>query len=57
MKIYEIIISKGAKKDISEIYNYIAQNGLVEKARAFVKELYRKIQSLSILPQRGFLPP
>ena len=53
MKKYTIIISKDAKKDISEIYNYIAENDIVGKAKILLAELKKILNRLSFLPHRG----
>jgi plasmid stabilization system protein ParE len=49
---YSIVIEPEAQKDLYSIYDYIANNDSIAKARNFIQELKASIDSLSFMPQR-----
>lgn len=51
---YEIDFTDDAKKDLFDIYYYVAKYDSFDKADRLRNELYEKINSLSSLPERGF---
>jgi len=57
MQAYSIIIRPEAKKDLREIWFYIAVRDLPGKADAFYNLLKEKCHNLSFIPQRGRCVP
>ncbi|HAB53694.1 MAG: hypothetical protein A2315_08850 [Ignavibacteria bacterium RIFOXYB2_FULL_35_12] len=53
---YKLLIDPLAKKDIIEIYNYVAVDDSVENADKLLKNLERTYLSLEKLPLRGHIP-
>ncbi|HEV2614213.1 MAG TPA: type II toxin-antitoxin system RelE/ParE family toxin [Gammaproteobacteria bacterium] len=57
MKVYLIIITPEAERDINNIGSYVALNDLPGKATDLCDALERKCDSLSYVPQRGRCVP
>lgn len=57
MQTYSIIIRPEAKKDLREIWLYVAFNDLLGKTDALYDSLNIKCHSLSYIPQRGRCVP
>ena len=53
---YKLLIDPLAKKDIIEIYNYVAINDSAENANKLLKNLERTYANLEKLPERGHIP-
>ncbi len=51
-KKFDILITKTARLDIEDIYNYISQDS-IENAAKFINEIEKKIYSLQPLPERN----
>lgn len=49
---YNIIIEPEAQKDLLNIFEYISTNDSIDKARNFISQLEKSINSLSYMPQR-----
>lgn len=49
---YQVIIEPEAQEDLQSIFDYIASNDSVTKARNFLEELESSINRLSHMPQR-----
>lgn len=53
MKKYEVIVSDMAKKDIRDIYTYIANNLFSQKdALKLIKLIEKNIKNLDVMPER-----
>lgn len=57
MQTYSIIIRPEAKKDLIDIWSYVAFNDLPGKADVLYELLKEKCYSLSYIPQRGRCVP
>jgi toxin ParE1/3/4 len=53
---YKLLIDPLAKKDIIEIYNYVASNDSTDKANRLLDNLETTYQKLEKLPERGHIP-
>ena len=53
---YKLLIDPLAKKDIIEIYNYVAINDSAENANKLLKNLERTYANLEKLTERGHVP-
>lgn len=49
---YNIIVESEALEDLQNIYSYISEQDSKNKARKFIFELQKKINSLSEMPHR-----
>jgi len=49
---YTILIENEANKDLLNIYKYISKNDSSTKAKKFIIELSKKIESLDSMPSR-----
>jgi toxin ParE1/3/4 len=56
MKSYVITMTEGAEKDITQIYQYIANHDCVENADYVLDELTRLVDDLAYFPAKGKLP-
>lgn len=54
---YNVFLIADAEEDIIEIYNYVAAHDSVENAEYLLNKLEETCNSLSILPNRGHIPP
>lgn len=50
--LYNIIVEPEALEDLQNIYSYISEQDSKNKARKFILELQKKINSLNDMPQR-----
>ena len=53
---YKLLIDPLAKKDIIEIYNYVASSDSTDKANRLLDNLETTYQKLEKLPERGHIP-
>jgi len=53
---YKLLIDPLAKKDIIEIYNYLALSDSTDKANRLLDNLETTYQKLEKLPERGHIP-
>ena len=53
---YRLLINPLAKKDIIEIYNYVALSDSIDKANRLLDNLEETYLKLEKLPERGHIP-
>ena len=53
---YKLLIDPLAKKDIIEIYNYVALSDSIDKANRLLDNLEETYLKLEKLPERGHIP-
>ena len=53
----EVYVTKEAEQDIFDIYNFIASNVSLNKAKRIFDKLKENCLSLSNFPDRGHVPP
>ena len=53
---YKLMIDPLAKKDIIEIYNYVALSDSTDKAKRLLDNLEKTYANLEKLPERGHIP-
>ena len=53
---YKLLIDTLAKKDIIEIYNYVALSDSIDKANRLLDNLEETYLKLEKLPERGHIP-
>ena len=54
---YKLLIDSLAKKDIVDIYNYVAEFDSIENAKKLLTNLEATYLKLENLPTRGHIPP
>ena len=54
---YRVFILKDAEQDILELYEYVALNDALSKAKKLIEKLEEKCKSLSEYANRGHIPP
>jgi toxin ParE1/3/4 len=54
---YRVVISGDAEADLRSIFHYIAENGSLQIADAWLAEILERIGSLEQFPHRGSTPP
>ena len=52
MEKYKVVIEPEAQKDLTDIYNFIAEHDTDVKAKHFLQKLQKAIDSLAFMPQR-----
>lgn len=50
--IYNIVVENEALKDLENIYSYISEQDSINKAKKFILELQKQINSLNEMPYR-----
>ena len=53
---YEVLLTQDAGQDLEELYDYLSQHDLSEKANHVLKKIEDTLSSLSQLPHRGAYP-
>lgn len=53
---YEVLLTAGAERDLTEIYDYIAQFDSIANADDVLERLVKVGESLATLPERGSIP-
>lgn len=56
MKVFEVLLTNDAARDLEEIYNYIALHDSPPKADSVLARIEKLFSSLSEFPERGVYP-
>ncbi len=57
MNEYAVFFISDAEEDLIKIYNFIALNDSVSKAKNLINKIEKSCKDLSLLPTRGHIPP
>ncbi len=57
MNEYAVFFISDAEEDLIKIYNYVAFNDSVSKAKSLINKIEKLCKNLSLLPTRGHTPP
>lgn len=55
--VFKVRLTKSAKRDLQDLYEYIALHDAPEKAEHVFQRIEDMIEGLSLLPSRGVHPP
>lgn len=55
-KCHEVVLTRGAERDLEAIYDYIAQFDCVRSADSVLDRLMQVVGELSVFPERGSHP-
>lgn len=55
-EIYRVLLTRGAERDLGELYDHIAEHTSALRAEQVLRKLQREVQTLALEPDRGSFP-